>query len=173
MSRPLLVCYDGSEGARTALDAAAPLFAPHEAVVACYWQPFGESPTRFGIELLELVQDADSINEREEALAWQVAEEGAALAREAGLDAEPLARRIDTPVNEAILLHADELDAVAIVLGSRKKTTVRSLLLGDTANEIVQRAARPVFVAPSERLAERRRDTLAPDATATPERGEV
>lgn len=160
---PLLICYEGSEGSRAAIEAAGRLFAQSRAVVACYWQPFAESNKRLAISILELVQDAASVNEREERLARDIAEEGAQLARAAGLEAEAIAVKIDGPVDEAILGHADELDASAIVLGSRGRTSFRSLILGDVANEVVQRAARPVIVAPSGDLAHRRRDELTRD----------
>jgi nucleotide-binding universal stress UspA family protein len=162
---PLLVCYDGSEGAKAALAAAALAFAGREAVVACYWQPFG-SAKRFGIDLREIVQDPDDINRREAALAETLAEEGRTLARDAGLDAEAQAVKIDGPIDEAILSHANELDAAAIVLGSRSRCSLRSLLNGSIANEIVQRSPRPVYLAPSPALAERRRDELAREAAA-------
>ena len=157
---PLLVCYDGSDGAKEALAAAAHAFPGREAVVVSYWQPFG-STKRLGIDIRELVQDPDAINLREAALAESLAEEGAALARDAGLDAQPQAVRIDGPIDEAILSQSDELEAAAIVLGSRSRSSLRSLLLGSTANEIAQRSPRPVFLVPSHGLAERRRDELA------------
>jgi nucleotide-binding universal stress UspA family protein len=160
---PLLVCYDGSDGAKAALAAAAAAFAGSEALVACYWQPFAASSKRFGLDLRELVQDADDINRREEALAAALAEDGTALARAAGLDAHAQPVEIDCPIEEAILAHADELDAAVIVLGSRSRSTIRSLLLGSTANEIVQRAPRPVYLAPSPALAARRNDQLVRD----------
>jgi nucleotide-binding universal stress UspA family protein len=155
---PLLLCYDGSEGARAALHASVRFFAGRGALVACYWQPFASSDRRFAIEILELVQNAASINEREEQLARRFAEEGAALVQAAGLTAEAEAVRIDMPIDEAILAHAERIDALAIVMGSRRRSTLRSLLLGNTANEIAQRSARPVLLAPSRTLAERRRE---------------
>jgi nucleotide-binding universal stress UspA family protein len=167
MNGPLLVCYDGSEGARSALAAAAELVGRRDAVVACYWQPFAETTKRFGVELLELVQEAAAINEREEQLAQEIAEEGAELARAAGFNAEAQAVKIDGPIDEAILLHAESLDASAIVLGARKRSTLRSLLLGAIANEVTQRATRPVVLAPSENLADRRREGLIRDSPAT------
>jgi nucleotide-binding universal stress UspA family protein len=161
---PLLICYDGSEGARAALDEAARLFAGREAVVACFWQPFAYSSKRFALNILELVQNAASVNEREEELARQIAAEGAALASAAGLVAEGCALGIDGPVDEAILTRADELDAGAIVLGVRSRSSLRSLLLGDVANEVVQRATCPVFLVPTRGLALRRRDELTREA---------
>ena len=46
---PILICYDGSDGARAALDAAVETF-DRPMVVACYWQPFAESDKPLGIE---------------------------------------------------------------------------------------------------------------------------
>jgi nucleotide-binding universal stress UspA family protein len=157
---PILICYDGSESARAALEAAAEVFAPRSAVVVCYWEPFASGVKRFGVHILELVQDAESINERENELAQQIAAEGSAAANAAGLSAEALASKIEGPIEEAILLQADEIDAVAIVLGARSRSTIRSLILGDIANEVVQRATRPVFLTPSAALVERRREAL-------------
>jgi nucleotide-binding universal stress UspA family protein len=153
---PLLICYDGSDGARTALDAAIAAF-DRPAVVACYWQPFADSGRRLATNLLELVQDPASINEREQAAAQQVADEGAALVAAAGRPAEAVAIKVSTPIDEAILRHADELDAFAIVLGSRSRSGLGSILLGDVAGDVLQLSGRPVFVVPSSALAERRR----------------
>jgi len=163
MTGPALICYDGSEGARTALELAATLLAPGEAVVACYWQPFAETTKRLGVDLLELVQDAASINDREEQLADEVAAEGAERARALGLQAQARSIKIEGPIDEAILLHAESLDASVIVLGARKRSTLRSLLVGAVSNEVLQRATRPVLVAPSEHLADRRREELTAD----------
>jgi nucleotide-binding universal stress UspA family protein len=155
----LLICYDGSEGSRTALEAAARLFADRSATVACYWEPFpnGQPAKRFAVDIRELVQDADEINQREEQLAASIAEEGAELARAAGLEALAQAVKIDVPIEEAILAHADELDAGAIVMGARSRSHLRSILIGNVATEVVQRSDRPVFLVPSAELADRRR----------------
>jgi len=141
-----------------ALEAAAGLFADRPATVACYWEPFANQPAkRFAVDIRELVQNADEINDREEQLAVTIAEEGAALARAAGLEAIARAVKIDVPIEEAILAHADELDAGAIVLGARSRSNLRSILIGNVATEVVQRSARPVFLVPSPELADRRR----------------
>ena len=90
---PLLLCYDGSDDGRPAIEAAARLFAGREAVVACFWQPFAAVAKRFAVSLLEVVQEADDINEREAALAQQIADEGAAIARRGGFDAQGMPSR--------------------------------------------------------------------------------
>jgi nucleotide-binding universal stress UspA family protein len=164
--RPVLLCYDGSDGSKAALEAVAQLFPGREVIVACYWEPFAESSKRMGIDILELIQDAERINAREEELSRTAAEEGAEVLREAGLVPEPLAVKIHGSMDDAILAHAEELDASAIVLGSRGHASLRSLILGDVANEILQRATRPVLVVPSPDLARRRRLATTDDVRA-------
>ncbi len=126
-------------------------------VVACYWQPFGESDKPLGIELLEVVQDSASVNDREQALAERIAAEGAQLVEAAGGTADGVAVKVAMPIDGAILVHADELDAHAIVLGSRSRSGLGSVLLGDVAGDVVELSDRPVFVVPSSTLAERRK----------------
>ena len=157
MEPPVLICYDGSDGARTALEVACEAF-DSRFVVACYWQPFADDPRPFAVDMLQIVQEPDSINQREQGLARAAAEEGVEVARAAGHAAEAVAVEVSTPIDEAILAHADELDAAAIVLGSRSRSGLGSLLLGDTAGDVVQLASRPVFVVPSTQLAETRRE---------------
>jgi nucleotide-binding universal stress UspA family protein len=154
---PVLICYDGSEGARAALEVACAAF-DSSFIVACYWQPFADDQRPFAVDMLQIVQEPDSINERERALAQAAADEGAEAARAAGHAAEAVAVEVSTPIDQAILAHADELDAAAIVLGSRSRSGLGSLLLGDTAGDVVQLASRPVFVVPSNQLAETRRE---------------
>lgn len=153
---PILICYDGSDGARAALDAAVDTF-DRPMVVACYWQPFAESEKPLGIELLEVIQDSASVNDREQALAERIAAEGAQLVRAAGGTAHGVAVKVAIPIDGAILIHADELDAHAIVLGSRSRSGLGSVLLGDVAGDVVELSNRPVFVVPSSTLAERRK----------------
>ncbi len=161
---PILICYEGSDGSRAALDAAIIAF-DRPMVVACYWQPFGESEKPLGVDLLELVQDPAGINERERSQAEQVAAEGAALVAAAGGTAEAVAVKVATPIDEAILRHADEIDAFAIVLGSRSRSGLGSILLGDVAGDVVQLSDLPVFVVPSTTLADRRRVDRASAST--------
>jgi nucleotide-binding universal stress UspA family protein len=156
LDAPILICYDGSDGAREALEAATAAFT-RPALVVCYWQPFAESTKRMSINLLEMVQDPDGINDREQALARAIAEEGAALVHAADGVAEAMAVRVSDPIDQAIMRHADEIDAFAIVLGSRSRSGFGSMLLGDTAGDVVQLANRPVFVVPSTNLAEQRK----------------
>jgi nucleotide-binding universal stress UspA family protein len=165
---PILLCYDGSNDAREAIGTSGSLFEGRDAVVICFWQPLAHIANRFAVNLLELVQDPAGVNEREAMLAQQLADEGAALAREGGLHAEGRAVEVSLPVDEAIIAYADELDAPLIVLGSRGRSGIASMLLGDVAHDVVQRSNRPVLLVPASPLANRRRDVLAIEAPSTP-----
>jgi nucleotide-binding universal stress UspA family protein len=167
-SGPIVLCYDGSDDAREAIEAAAALHEGCQAIVVCFWQPFAHVAKRFAVNILELVQDPASVNEREALLAQQLAEEGAAHATAAGLPAEARGIEVSIPIDEAIIAYADEVDATLIVVGSRGRSSVSSMLLGDVANDILQRSDRPVLVVPSSRLASRRHDELRVDAEKTP-----
>jgi nucleotide-binding universal stress UspA family protein len=85
-------------------------------------------------------------------------ERGADVARRSGLEAEPLARaarygshRRETAVWQEVLRTADELDAAAVVLGTRGRSTTRSLLLGSVSYGVVHQARRPVLIVPPAR----------------------
>jgi nucleotide-binding universal stress UspA family protein len=157
---PILFCFDGSDDAAAAIEVAAPLFADRAAVVVCFWQPFGQVGKRFAVSLLEVVQEAESVNEREASLARRLAAAGAAIAHDAGLEAEGIAVEVSTPLAQAIITHADQIDAPVIVLGARGRSGVGSMLLGDVARDVVQRSTRPVLVVPSAGLSGRRRAEL-------------
>jgi nucleotide-binding universal stress UspA family protein len=120
-SGPVLVGHDGSDGARTALDTAASLFAGRDMVVATV----ADEPVRKdeldqagapGVETvrLEAVGVRDSARAIADALARCAAERGAAL----------------------------------IAVGSRGRSPVREILLGSVAIAVLHHAHRPVLVVP-------------------------
>jgi nucleotide-binding universal stress UspA family protein len=158
---PILLCFDGSEDAVAAIAEAATLFPGREAVVVCFWQPFAQVAKRFAVNLLEVVQDAEGVNEREIVLARAVADAGAGIASKAGLKAEGRAVEVSNPIDEAIIEYADEIDAPVVVLGSRGRSGIGSKLLGNVAHDVVQRSTRSVLVVPSPRLSGRRRQELS------------
>jgi nucleotide-binding universal stress UspA family protein len=88
--------------------------------------------------------------------AQSTAAEGAALAAAAGFDARPLARRALARAAEraavtvwrAVLDTADEEAAEAIVLGSRGRSGVKSMVLGSVSYGIVHNSDRPVLIVP-------------------------
>jgi nucleotide-binding universal stress UspA family protein len=150
---PVLIAYDGSPPARAAVSAAGTLFAPGEAIVLTVWEPgLAEMmimPDATGMGSTMLPFDPSVTREVERAgeeHAQSVAAEGAALAKEAGLDARALAAEDLTDPPDAIVAAAEEQHARAIVIGSRGLGGLKSKLLGSTSKAVLRRAACPVVV---------------------------
>jgi nucleotide-binding universal stress UspA family protein len=153
----ILIGYDGSDNAKAAIDRAGALFRGQPAAVLSVWEPFSDIVARTPASLgFAGISDYDEIDEASRKSANDQAEEGAALARGAGLDASArIASRTGT-VAHTILTDAGALDADAIVLGTRGLSGVRSLLLGSVSHAVVQTADRPVLIVPSAELSESR-----------------
>jgi nucleotide-binding universal stress UspA family protein len=145
---PLVLCYDGSENARHAIDYAGKLFAGKRALVLAVWRPavglggLGVAGEAAGmVDFFELDQVAAD-------LAGRVVEEGVRIAQSAGLETDPLVVKAEGSVWKAILETADQHDAASIVMGSRGLTGLRSMLLGSVSNGVVHHAERPALVIP-------------------------
>jgi nucleotide-binding universal stress UspA family protein len=139
---PILICYDGSEGSKRAIATAAALLKDRRAVV------LNVAPLVTVAESFALAGPGPAIYEdlnRESAL--EQARAGTELALEAGLTAEPHAD-VGAPTWDGIVAVADELDAAAIVIGSRGFTAARELLQGSVSHEVAEHAGRPVIVVP-------------------------
>lgn len=154
----ILICYDGSADARSAIEHAAELFPDEQATVLTVWQPFLQiaAHSTVGFGLVPTIPDADEIDKASAEAARQTAEEGAELATKLGLKAQPLTCSQVTTTARAILAEADRTGAQAIVMGSRGLTGVKSLLLGSVSHEVTQHADRTVVVVPSPRVAKSR-----------------
>jgi nucleotide-binding universal stress UspA family protein len=144
---PILICYDGSEGAHRAIDAAAALLGPRRAVV------LDIGPAVTPVESLATIASAAPAiafeqENADDALHW--AQVGAQLARGAGFDAEPRAA-VAAPTWAGIVEVADELDAPLIVIGSRGLTGLREVAEGSVSHDVVAHAGRPVLVVPPKR----------------------
>ena len=139
---PILICYDGSAGAHHAIAVAGTLLAGRSAVVVA-------------VGPLDLVAEtyaaagsgAGDVNRAVFEGTLAQAEEGAALARQAGFDAKPRAD-VETPAWRGIIEVADEIDAAVIVLGSEGRTGLRELLEGSVSHDVAEHAQRPVLVVP-------------------------
>jgi nucleotide-binding universal stress UspA family protein len=143
---PLLICYDGSEDAKLAIESAAGLLAAKPALVLTVWQPTAalgsfawSGATANMVNFVEL----DRAGAED---ACRVAIDGVRIAQEAGLEAEPCAIKATGPVWKTIVETADRHDAAAIVMGSRGLTGVRSMLLGSVSSAVVHHADRPTLV---------------------------
>jgi nucleotide-binding universal stress UspA family protein len=126
----ILICYDGSQDARTAIERASGLFRGQPAVVLSVWEDFSNVLLRTGAALGGAAIEFEEIDQASEASARERAEEGARLARETGFDAQPRVAVRGVTIWETILEQAVDVQASAVVLGSRGLTGVKSLLLG-------------------------------------------
>jgi nucleotide-binding universal stress UspA family protein len=142
---PILICYDDSEGARRAIDAAAALFSQRHAVVLDVAPPVtvAESYATLGAITPKTVQmNADD--------AWARARTGAGLARGAGLSAEARLQ-VDATTWDGVVGLADEIGAAVIVIGSRGLKGARELFEGSFSHEVAEHAGRPVLIVPPPR----------------------
>jgi nucleotide-binding universal stress UspA family protein len=149
MNKPVLFCYDGSDGSRSALRAAAELVThPADAVVLAVWMPAVVSLVRAGSFLTDVPNEGE-IDEQEAASAKRIAEEGAAGARGRGYDASARIARADVSVVGTIGEIAEEIDAGLIVCGQRGRGAIRSTLLGSVSHGLSAHAQRPVLIVPN------------------------
>ena len=138
---PLLLCYDGSRDARSAIQRAGRLFDDQQALVVMVWQPSaGFAGLSDGI--VDFVEFDRAAAEH----AANVAEEGVRIARLCGLRAKSLGVVADGPVWKTLVEIADHHDAAIIVVGSRGLSGVRAMLLGSVSAAVVQHASRPTMV---------------------------
>jgi nucleotide-binding universal stress UspA family protein len=147
---PILICYDDSPGARQAIEAAADLLLDRHAVFLDI-APVLTAAESYA-ELGPMPPDFDQLN-TEDALAH--ARVGAELARRAGFTAEARAE-VAAPTWEGVVEVADDIDAAAIVIGSRGLTGAREVLKGSLSHEIAEHAGRPVLIVPPPRSPSKR-----------------
>jgi nucleotide-binding universal stress UspA family protein len=147
VNKPVLFCYDGSEGSKTALAAAVEVIKPADAVVLVVWTPAAVQLARAGSFLVAIPNEGE-IDEEEAARAQQLAEEGAAGARRRGYNASPRVVEATESVARAIDEVAQEIDAGLVVCGQRGRGAVTSALLGSVSHALAAHTRRPVLIAP-------------------------
>jgi nucleotide-binding universal stress UspA family protein len=151
VNKPVLFCYDGSDGSKTALRAAAALIKPADAVVLVVWMPAAVQLARAG-SFVAAIPNEGEIDEQEAAIARQIAEEGAAGARERGYNASARIAEANESVAKTIHEIATEIDAGLIVCGQRGRGAISSALLGSVSHALAAHTKRPVLIAPQHPL---------------------
>ncbi len=144
----IVICYDGSDSAKRAIGMAHSIVGDRPATLLHVWSPpdqvLADSfSTRAG-PVASLAEFEAAAREWAE----QVTRDGCELARQAGFAVEPRVERAGVSVWKTILDAADELDAEAIVLGTRGRTAVQSALLGSVSNAVVHHSRRPTLIVP-------------------------
>jgi nucleotide-binding universal stress UspA family protein len=154
-SGPVVIAFDGTPAAEHAIREGGPLLAGRHAVVLVVWEQ------GLGFELVALpaseiglppasidVNTALEVDRELFEAAESQARRGTGIAREAGLDAEPLvvADDPDTTIPETIVRVAGDRDAAAILIGSHGHGALAELMLGGTTRGVLRRAPVPVLV---------------------------
>ena len=147
MNKPVLFCYDGSDGSKTALTAAVELIKPADAVVLVVWMPAAVQLARAG-SFVVAVPNEGEIDDQEAMIAQQIAEEGAAGARGRGYNATARIAQANESVARTIDEIAEEIDAGLVVCGQRGRGAIGSALLGSVSHALAAHTRRPVLIAP-------------------------
>jgi nucleotide-binding universal stress UspA family protein len=152
---PIVIGFDGSSDSQHAVREAGDLLVSRRAIVTVVWKAglafeLFESPTAT-LGLPPAPIDVRTGLEIDAALyenARRVAERGAELAREIGLEAEPLvvAEDPEIPVSETLTRLARERDSQAIVVAPHRHGH-GPLVLGSTSRDVVRTAPCPVVMA--------------------------
>jgi nucleotide-binding universal stress UspA family protein len=143
---PLLLCYDGSEDAKHAIERAARLLSARSAMVMTVWQSTGTLDSFAWSGAMAGMVDFVELDRAAAEDSGRVAAEGVRIAQDAGLRAEPVAIKAVGPVWRTILDTAASRNAAVIVVGSRGLTGVRSMLLGSVSGAVAHHADRPTLV---------------------------
>lgn len=145
----LMIAYDGSQNAKRAVHYAGRFLSADRAVVLTVWEPMRSGSDTVSIDL-DGPPDLPDEDDLDIAFAdaQRTNDEGADLARRAGLNAETLVIAVSGTVWRTIIDAADKLDADLIVTGTRGTTGVRSLIQSSVADRVLRHGGRPVLIVP-------------------------
>jgi nucleotide-binding universal stress UspA family protein len=156
----ILLCYDGSADAQAAIDEAGRLMPGSQATVLVIWETVLETMSRhgsFGIGFgMVGGYDAEGADAAIKQGALDTAAAGVLRAAAAGLIAQPRVVNREGDIAALILAEAADLGAGVIVLGTRGRGGVKSLMLGSVSHAVLHHADRAVLVVPAPSLAEER-----------------
>ncbi|MFC4913326.1 universal stress protein [Actinomadura gamaensis] len=146
----ILIAFDGSDDARTAIEFAARTLSPAPVVVLTVWEPLLSQINWAPLAAAgALTVNDDSDEWPEEEQARQLALAGAELARKAGFEqVEARSARTTGPIWAGIVDVADEVDADLIVTGSRGLAGARSMILGSVSTRVLHHTHRATLVVP-------------------------
>jgi nucleotide-binding universal stress UspA family protein len=150
---PVIIGFDGAPASVGAVRESAALTGPRAALVVVVWEAgrnfeLATLPDR-GLEAPIVGLDLRTAFEAEEAAyedARRMAEHGAALASEAGLQAEGLAVADAMTVADTLIRLARERDAPAVVVGDHQHRRLGKVVHGSTLTGLLRAAPCPVVV---------------------------
>jgi nucleotide-binding universal stress UspA family protein len=141
----ILICFDGSDHAKRAIDSAAGLLAQREALVLSVWPSAAALPA-FAWGSAGAGIDYELLDRQSTEAAEKVAGEGVEVARAAGLEATPLVARAPGPVWETIVDVAEQRDVDVVVMGARGLTGLKNIFLGSVSEGVTRHGRRPTLV---------------------------
>jgi nucleotide-binding universal stress UspA family protein len=144
-SGPALLCYDGSEPAKRAIESAGELLHGGSALVLTVWEPYKPpllAPVSGTIAVASGI--AKEFDEAAVELATKTASEGVGIAAAAGFEAKPLI--VHGRPKDAIVDAAEQHDARVVVLGSRGQGGAESVLYGSVSTAVLHHCQAPVLV---------------------------
>lgn len=150
----MIIGFDGEPASVQAVQEAGALFASKPALVVFVWaagRSFEEAtlPEAGGLEEPGGVLDFGNAFDVERAAserAQQVAEQGAELARKAGLQADALTVPREETVADELIALARERDAAALVVGMHEHRRLTRLGPSKTLTDLLHAAPCPVLV---------------------------
>lgn len=148
---PVLLCYDGSDTAATAIAVAAHVLRGREAVVCHAWAGLSRAIFRADPGDLPgaLISAAEELDAFDREAAERLTAAGVRLASAAGFRAAPLAIRERRKTWRTLLEAADEEDASVVVAGAHGLSGPGRLLLGSVSTAVLNHSERPVLVVPA------------------------
>lgn len=141
---PVMLCDDGSDGARHAIGCGATLLRGPGVVVSA-WRSRAANVPYMAVGGGATLGIATALDEAAEERSQQIAAEGAQVAGAAGGDYTSEALGLQGPAWRGLLDTAADRDASAIVVGSRGLTGIAGAL-GSVSAAISQHSPRPVLV---------------------------
>jgi nucleotide-binding universal stress UspA family protein len=150
LTGPVLIGYDGSDGAKAAIATAARLLPGSETLVVHAW-PSSIRNSFVGETLLAapVAEIREVTNDLDEALAEaaeEIAAEGAAIAAEKQLNARSLAIPSTASAWRTLAATARDEAAAVVVAGCRGRGALASTVLGSVSSGLVHNADMPVLI---------------------------
>src|SRR3954470_4920084 len=143
---PVLLCYEGSEDAKHAIEQAGSVLGGRDALVVTVWQSTPAPGSTASAGATDSTFDSVEVDRAAADLGERVARDGVRIAQQAGLRAKPVAIRATGPVWKTIVEIADRHNAAIIAMGSRGPTGLRPMLRRSVSSAIVRHADRATLI---------------------------
>jgi nucleotide-binding universal stress UspA family protein len=144
----LLICYDGSDRAKHAIEVTGRLFPGASAKVLHVWEPIEHIVARYAALAPYLGEQVGEADEGAERLSTTIADEGAQAAKAAGLEASAHNAVLKATIWQAVIEASHELDADVIITGTRSLHGVQEVLVGTLSHALLQHSHVPLLAIP-------------------------